>query len=61
MIYILKLIHYFYLMFFENCREMCLSCVYHLDTAIFLLTPGLAWQIALKKTEVKLGLILICY
>ena len=37
---------------------MC-SKIYHLDTAIFLSTPGLAWQAALKKTEVKLELLIM--
>ena len=31
--------------------------VYHLDPAQFLSVPGLAWQVALKKTEVKLELL----
>ena len=34
---------------------MCLK-IYGLDPAKFLSTPGLAWQEALKKTKVKLGL-----
>ena len=40
---------------FENFRKMCLK-IYHLDPAKFLSAPGLAWQAALKKTEVKLEL-----
>ena len=32
--------------------------IYHLDPVKFLLAPGLAWQVALKKTGVKLEL---CY
>ena len=35
---------------------MCLQ-IYHLDSLKFLLTPGLAWQAALKKTKVKLTLL----
>ena len=35
---------------FENVRKMC----YQLHPAKFLSAPGLAWQAALKKTEVKL-------
>ena len=38
---------------FENFRKMCLK-IYHLDPAKFLSAPGLAWQAALKKTEIKL-------
>ena len=35
---------------------MCLK-IYHLDPAKFLSAPGLAWQAALEKTEVKLELL----
>ena len=31
--------------------------IYHLDPVKFLSVPGLAWQAALKKTEVKLELL----
>ena len=31
--------------------------IYDLDPVKFLATPGLAWQAALKKTEVKLELL----
>ena len=41
---------------FENFRKMCLK-IYHLDPAKFLSAPGLAWEAALKKTEVKLELL----
>ena len=41
---------------FENFREMCLK-IYQLDLAKFLSAPRLAWQAALKKTEVKLELL----
>ena len=38
---------------FKNFRKVCLK-IYHLDPVKFLLAPGLAWQAASKKTEVKL-------
>ena len=38
---------------FENFRRMCLE-IYQLNHTTFLSAPGLAWQAALKKTEVKL-------
>ena len=38
---------------FENFRNMCLK-IYELDPSKFLSAPGLPWQAALKKTEVKL-------
>ena len=41
---------------FENFRNMCIK-IYELDAAKFLSAPGLAWQAALKKTEVKLDLL----
>ena len=41
---------------FENFRKMCLK-IYALDPVKFLSAPGLAWQAALKKTEVKLELL----
>ena len=37
----------------KNFRKTCLN-IYHLDPVTFLPAPGLAWQAALKKTEVKL-------
>ena len=49
MICILKVIHYFWLMCFT---------IYHLDPAKFLSAPGLAWQAALKRTDVKLELLI---
>ena len=46
---------------FENLRNMCLE-IYELDPAKFLSAHGLAWQTALKKTKVKLDLLIsICY
>ena len=48
MICILKVIHYFWLMFLT---------IYQLDPAKFVSALGLAWQTALKKTEVKLKLL----
>ena len=41
---------------FENFRKTCLK-VYELDPAHFLSLPGLAWQVCLKKTNVKLELL----
>ena len=41
---------------FENFRKMLLKINY-LDTVKFLSALGLTWQAALKKTEVKLGLL----
>ena len=41
---------------FENFRNMCIE-VYELDPAHFLSPPGLAWQVCLKKTDVKLELL----
>ena len=41
---------------FENFRNMCLK-IYELDTAKFLSVLRLAWQAALKKTQVKLNLL----
>ena len=40
----------------ENFRNMCIS-IYELDSANVLSAPWLAWQAALKKTEVKLELL----
>ena len=40
----------------ENFRKMCLK-IYYLDPVKFLSAPELAWQAALKKTEVKLELL----
>ena len=41
---------------FENFWNTCLE-IYELDAAKFLSDPGLAWQAALKKIKVKLGLL----
>ena len=41
---------------FENSRNMCLE-THELDSAKFLSAPGLAWQAASNKTEVKLELL----
>ena len=38
---------------FENFRKKCIE-LYELDPAHFLSAPGLAWQVCLKKREVKL-------
>ena len=37
---------------FENFRKVCLK-IFQLDSVKFLSASGLAWQAALKKTEVK--------
>ena len=42
---------------FENFRNMCLE-TYESDPEKFLSAPGLAWQAALKKTKVKLHLLI---
>ena len=42
---------------FENFRKTCLK-VYELDRAHFLSLPGLAWQACLKKTNIKLELLI---
>ena len=41
---------------FENFRNKCIE-IHELDPAPFLSGPGLAWQACLKKTEVKLELL----
>ena len=56
MIRILKVIHYFRMMFSETLEKCALKCVY-IDPLIFLSAPGLAWQTAIKKTKVKLELL----
>ena len=35
---------------FENFRDKCIE-IYGLDSADFLLAPGLAWQVSLKKQK----------
>ena len=42
---------------FENFRNTCIK-VYELDSAHFLLLPGLAWQVCFKKTNIKLKLLI---
>ena len=41
---------------FKNFRKICLK-IYHLDLAKFLSAPGLPWQAALKRAEVKLQVV----
>ena len=41
---------------FDNFRDTCLK-IYELDSTKFLSAPGLSWQVALKKTKVKLDLL----
>ena len=45
---------------FENFRKMYLK-IYHLDSVKILSAPGLAWQAALKKTDIKLELLTNIY
>ena len=47
---------------FENFIGKCIE-TFELDPAHFLSAPGLAWKACLKKTEIKLELLLImiCY
>ena len=46
----------------ENFQNMCLE-IYQLDPEKFIVAPRLSWQAALKKTKVKLDLLLVskCY
>ena len=41
---------------FEDFRNKCLE-IYEIDPIYFVSAPGLAWQVCLKKTGVKLELI----
>ena len=41
---------------FQNFRNICLE-IYDIYSAKFLSAQGLAWQVALKKTKVKLDLL----
>ena len=41
---------------FENFPNMCLK-IYEFDPAKFLSATELGWQVALKKTKVKLGIL----
>ena len=41
---------------FKNFRNKCIE-IYEMDPAHFLSAPGLAWQVCLKKTEIKLELL----
>ena len=43
---------------FENFRIICLK-IHKLDLIRFISAPGLAWQVALKKTKVKLELLTV--
>ena len=45
---------------FENFRNICIE-IYELVPAHFLSAPGLAWQVCLKKTGVKLELLTDVY
>ena len=52
---ILKVIHYYWLIF-ANLREKCFK-IYCLESAKFLSAPGFVWQASLRKAEVKLELL----
>ena len=41
---------------FENSRNMCIN-IYEVDPPKFLSSPGLAWQVALKKYKLKLNIL----
>ena len=41
---------------FQNFRNICLE-IYDIYSAKFLSAPGLAWQVALKNSKVKLDLL----
>ena len=45
---------------FENFREKC-NKIYELDPVYFVSAPGLVWQACLKRTGVKLELLLTNY
>ena len=40
----------------KNFKKMCVK-IYHLDPVKSLSAPGLVWQVASKKTEIKLKLL----
>ena len=46
----------FLLDIFDNFKNMCLK-IYDVDPKKLLSAPGLAWQVAFKKTKVKLALL----
>ena len=56
MIFILSVVHYFWLMVLKILEKMCLA-IYDSDPVNFVSAPGLAWQAALKKKKVKLELL----
>ena len=56
MIFILSVIHYFWLMVLKILEKICLA-IYDSDPVNFVSAPGLAWQAALKKKKVKLELL----
>ena len=45
---------------FENFRNKCIE-IYELDPAHFLSAPGLPWQACLKKTGIRLELLIDIY
>ena len=52
-----KVIHYCLQMYLKNFRNKCIE-IYELDPAHFLSAPGLAWQACLKKTGIRLELLI---
>ena len=56
MIYMFIVIHYYLQIYLTNFRNKFIK-IYELDQAHFLSAPGLAWQVCLKKTEVRLELL----
>ena len=54
MICMFKAIHYSYLMYLKYLMRLE---IYELDPAKFLSAPELSWQVYLKKTKVKLGIL----
>ena len=59
MISIFKVIHYYQHMYLKTVKTVEKSLkIYELHPARFLTAPGLAWEAALKKTKVKLELLI---
>ena len=56
MICMFKVMHLLLADAFENFQNVCLR-IYELDPAKFLSAPGMAWQAALEKANIKLGLL----
>ena len=56
MIYMFRVTHY-YLQIYMKTLEICVLKKNQLDPVYFVSAPGLAWQVCLKRTGVKLELI----